>query len=121
MLYNFLFENRDKILEMTETKTLDLAGARPSSEQLKRGLPIFYRQLLTVLRDEEARVSETGAVDIHAMVEAAMINDEPAIAHASGHPDEMNLAKSAGGHYRICDREECQNYVRRISRSQSLS
>jgi signal transduction histidine kinase len=98
MLYNFLFENRDKILEMTETKTLDLAGARPSSEQLKRGLPIFYRQLLTVLRDEEARVSETGAVDIHAMVEAAMINDEPAIAHASGHPDEMNLAKSAGGH-----------------------
>ena len=62
MLYNFLFENKNKILDMTEKKSLALAGARPSSDQLKRGLPIFYQQLLIVLRDEAANISEKGPV-----------------------------------------------------------
>ena len=98
MLYNFLFENKNKILDMTEKKSLALAGARPSSDQLKRGLPIFYQQLLIVLRDEAANISEKGPIDSHAMIDAAKLNDEPALAIASGHKDEINLTKSAGGH-----------------------
>ena len=45
MLHEFLKENEQEILDMAEKKTLALAGVRPSSEQLKKGLPIFYRQL----------------------------------------------------------------------------
>ena len=98
MLYNFLFENKSKILDMTEKKTLALAGVRPSSDQLKRGLPIFYQQLLKVLKDEAAHISEKGPIDSDAMIEAAKSSDEPAMAIASGHKDEINLTKSAGGH-----------------------
>lgn len=98
MLYNFLFENKNKILDMTENKSLALAGVRPSSDQLKRGLPIFYQQLLTVLKDVASNHSENGTIDSHAMIDAAKGSDEPALAKASGHKDEINLTKSAGGH-----------------------
>lgn len=98
MLYNFLFENKIKILDMTEKKSLALAGMRPSSDQLKLGLPIFYRQLLIVLKDEAANIPEKGKVNSSEMIEAAKVNDEPALAFASGNTDEINLTKSAGGH-----------------------
>jgi signal transduction histidine kinase len=98
MLYDFLLDNKDIILEMAEKKSLALAGVRPSSDQLKLGLPIFYEQLLTVLKDEAAHSSEKGPVDSQAMIAAAKINDEPAIAKASGYKDEVNLAESAGKH-----------------------
>jgi hypothetical protein len=52
MLSEFLLANQKEVLEMTENKTLNLAGNRPSSEQLKKGLPIFYKQLMTVLKLE---------------------------------------------------------------------
>ncbi len=40
-LHQFLKDNQLEILKMTETKTLELAGIRPSSDILKQGLPIF--------------------------------------------------------------------------------
>lgn len=60
MLYNFLENNRDEILQMTEIKTLELAGSGPSSDQLKLGLPIFYEQLLNVLVLEKNQKSKAG-------------------------------------------------------------
>lgn len=49
MLPEFLLSYREEILAMTEKKALALAGVRPSSEQLKLGLPIFYTQLIEIL------------------------------------------------------------------------
>jgi signal transduction histidine kinase len=98
MLYSFLVENKSGILDMTEKKTLALAGLRPSSEQLKRGLPIFYDQLLVVLKAQSMDPPPHGNVDSQAMINAAIGNDEPAMAVASGNTDEICLAKSAGGH-----------------------
>ena len=50
MLYEFLKNNKNKILDMTESLTLELAGTRPSSVQLKQGLPLFFLQLINELK-----------------------------------------------------------------------
>ena len=55
MLYEFLKKNKNKILDMTENLTLELAGTRPTSVQLKQGLPLFFSQLI----DELKRVQES--------------------------------------------------------------
>lgn len=49
MLLTFLQMNQEEILASAESKTLKLAGVRPSSDKLKRGLPIFYQQFLDIL------------------------------------------------------------------------
>jgi signal transduction histidine kinase len=49
MLQDFLKENSDEILALCEEKTKSLAGNREASEKLKRGLPLFYEQLISVL------------------------------------------------------------------------
>jgi signal transduction histidine kinase len=97
MLFEFLLENQNAILEMTAQKSLDLAGVRPSSAQLREGLPVFYQQLIAVLRSQS---SPAPATDTKAMALAADQSDEPAIAVASGRPNESILAKSAGKHGR---------------------
>ena len=61
VLYDFLTQNQDAVLALTEKKSLELAGARPSSDQLRRGLPIFYGQLLEVLRRSEGSSEWTTA------------------------------------------------------------
>jgi len=96
MLYDFLLKNQKEILEMTEEKSLELAGVRPSSVQLKKGLPIFYQQLVTVLKLEGE--SSGKPKNKAAMARAALENDEPAIALAAGNPDEVEVAKAAGLH-----------------------
>ena len=50
MLYEFLLKHEKEILAATEKKSLQLAGARPSSDQLEKGLPVFFKQLLTALK-----------------------------------------------------------------------
>jgi signal transduction histidine kinase len=50
MLYNFLESYRKEILVLTEQKTLKLAGSLPSSEELKKGLPIFLENLIFYLK-----------------------------------------------------------------------
>lgn len=94
MLYEFLEKNQEEILAATERKSLDLAGVRPSSEQLKKGLPIFYKQLLFVLRLEGVH----SEANIRGMSKAASENDEPALAKAGGRPGEVELAREAGFH-----------------------
>ncbi|MBC7712943.1 MAG: HAMP domain-containing histidine kinase [Rhizobacter sp.] len=96
MLYDFLEKNQKEILDLTEKKSLVLAGNLQSSEQLKRGLPIFYNQLKEVLLLKGAENSNTkNDADKE---KAAGDNDEPAMAKAEGRPSEIVLAKSAGDH-----------------------
>jgi signal transduction histidine kinase len=98
MLYDFLRENQREILALTKEKALDLAGVRPSSDQLKLGLPIFYGQLMDVLRLEIAVPFPDPQIDKIGMIKAANANDEPAMTRASGRPDETILATDAGSH-----------------------
>jgi signal transduction histidine kinase len=97
MLHEFLLKNEQEILNMAEKKTLALVGVRPRSELLKKGLPIFYKQLLNVLllNRGHAHSSEVNQVGI---AKAAAESDEPAMAMAAGRPDNAAVAKSAGLH-----------------------
>lgn len=97
MLHDFLVNNRDEILALTESKTLRLAGSRPSSIQLQQGLPIFFEQLLGILALRRP-VSPGGFVDEKAASQAASLNDEPALARAGRQPQEAAVATSAGLH-----------------------
>ena len=60
MLHEFLQENQYAILKMTEKKSLELAGIRPSSDLLKQGLPVFYQQLMKVLILEKKSERSSG-------------------------------------------------------------
>jgi signal transduction histidine kinase len=52
MLYDFLSDHREAILALAREKTAVIAGARPTSAVLERGLPVFYEHLIAVLRQE---------------------------------------------------------------------
>ena len=54
MLSEFLRENQGAILALTEKKTRELAGDHPSSSQLEQGLPIFYRQVIEIIREAKS-------------------------------------------------------------------
>jgi signal transduction histidine kinase len=97
MLYDFLLQNQKEILAMTEMKTLELAGFRPSSEKLREGLPIFYKQLIEVLRIQ-GKPPEPSKADKKKMVKAASASDEPALAEAAGNSDDAAFAKAASLH-----------------------
>ena len=97
MLHEFLLKNQEEILAMTEEKTLELAGAHPSSVQLKQGLPLFFNQLLGILHLQR-RAFTKPAVDKKGVIKGADQTDEPAMAKAAGQPEEAELAKSAGRH-----------------------
>jgi len=96
-LQEFLKLNEAAILASTEAKALQLAGPRPPSEQMKRGLPIFFKQLLAVL-ERSPPDPEESVVDSDGMVRAAYASDEPAIAMAAGRPFEAEVALSAGAY-----------------------
>ena len=49
MLDTFLIENRNEILKYCEAKSRAAREGLPSSSKLKRGLPIFFTQLIEVL------------------------------------------------------------------------
>jgi signal transduction histidine kinase len=97
MLPTFLAANQAEILAATESKTLNLAGVRASSVELKKGLPIFFQQMLKILilrrpRKPLSHNDQTGAT------EGAANSDEVAMPLAVGQPEEAELAKSAGLH-----------------------
>lgn len=98
MLYEFLLENQNEILAMTEKASLDLAGVRATSEQLKKGLPIFFDQLLEVLRLEAASPKVDPQKEKLKMEKAATEKDEKAMSNATGRPEEVGLAHTAGSH-----------------------
>lgn len=58
MLHQFLELHRTEILALAEEKTLKLAGLLPSSEELKRGLPVFYERLIDYLKNPSTEVPE---------------------------------------------------------------
>jgi len=61
MLHDFLLAERDRILALCAQKLLDVSDARNSSEEMERGLPIFYDELIEILRADEEESSQ--AVD----------------------------------------------------------
>jgi hypothetical protein len=97
VLHNFLKANERAILAACEAKSSELGGASPSFDELKMGLPIFFKQLMTVLQFTPAEPDES-AVDRPAMARAASASDEPAIARAAGRPFEAEVARTAGTH-----------------------
>lgn len=56
-LHNFLIENRADIIADTEKRTVALAALRPSSDQMRLGLPLFFDQLIEILELRLADVS----------------------------------------------------------------
>jgi signal transduction histidine kinase len=97
MLHDFLIENEKEILELTAKKTLDIAGSRPNSVELKEGLPLFFRQLIDVLKLVKSPFGAPGS-DKAGEANAARTSNEPAMAKASGHPAEIAVATTAGLH-----------------------
>ena len=97
MLLDFLLENESEILLVTEQKSSSLAGVRPSSDQLKQGLPIFFKQLISTLRESQT-TSEPIKADQAGMARAASESNETAMTTASDHPNDLALATSAGFH-----------------------
>lgn len=97
MLTTFLEQHQREILALTEEKTVELAGSHPSSDQMKQGLPTFYKQVIEVIRHAGDTTSHPPK-DVDAIATAADRGDEPAMAEAAGHLDEAELARSAGDH-----------------------
>jgi hypothetical protein len=98
-LVEFLKANEQEILDSTEEMSSALAGVRPAPDPAKRGLPIFFKQLMYVLEHAPAN-PEQPAVDNDGMARAASASDEPAIAVAAGRPYDVEVARSAGAYGR---------------------
>ena len=91
VLLQFLEKNESQILALAEQKILDLAQDRPSSSHLREGLPLFYAQLLKVLRlGQIATIAPEE--NPKEMAAAASDSNEPAMAHATNRP-KKNLLK----------------------------
>lgn len=58
MLHKFLETNRTEVLALAEEKTIKLAGRLPSSDELKRGLPIFYERLIDYLKNPQIEIPQ---------------------------------------------------------------
>ncbi len=50
MFHQFLESHRIEILALAEAKSVSLAGSLATSDELKRGLPVFYEHLITYLK-----------------------------------------------------------------------
>ncbi len=98
MLPEFLKENKNEILEVARLESLSLAGVRPTSDQLKLGLPIFFQQIVHILDLEKIKSPAAISVkpDTIAREKAATESNEVAMAMASAHPEDIELAKSSG-------------------------
>src|SRR5688500_9154145 len=96
-LVEFLKTHEKEILASIEEMSSALAGVRPASDPTKRGLPIFFKQLMHVL-EHAAAEPEKLAIDRDGMARAASASDEPAIAVAAGRPYDVEVAKSAGAY-----------------------
>lgn len=94
-LLEFLKTNESAILASIEEKSSALAGVRPTSEPSRRGLSIFFNQLMHILQHASADPTYAD-VDKAGMAKAANDGDEPAIAMAAGRPYDVEVARSAG-------------------------
>lgn len=98
MLSEFLKENQNEILEIARLESLSLAGVRPTSDQLKLGLPIFFQQIVSILSIEKFKspTEQMIRADPVAREKAATESNEVAMAIASGHPEDIELARTSG-------------------------
>ena len=87
MLYQFLQDNQEEVLSLTQKKTLELAGNRPSSTQLELGLPLFFEQLLDVLLMER-----------HEYHADRLSGETLSLIESVGRSSESELSKTAEGH-----------------------
>lgn len=53
VLFEFLRQNREEIIQLCRGKVLAAGQSKPTSALLDRGLPVFYDELVGVLRREE--------------------------------------------------------------------
>ena len=68
MLHEFLLAERDGILALCSQKMIRLADSRSSSDELERGLPVFYDELIEVVRadtDESREASNNNIESVH--------------------------------------------------------
>ncbi|MEO5667453.1 MAG: sensor histidine kinase [Bdellovibrionota bacterium] len=63
-LYQFLLDKRDQIISASEERTVALAALRPNSTQLRSGLPIFFDQLVDVLKKQLSSVGTQDECEI---------------------------------------------------------
>ena len=96
-LLEFLRTNEKAILTSIDERSPALASARLGSEQLQRGLPIFFKQLLEVLEQLSAN-SAASERDTYGSVVAANASVEPVIAPATNRPYDVEVTKSAGAY-----------------------
>ena len=96
-LLEFLRTNEKAILTSIDERSPALASARLGSEQLQRGLPIFFKQLLEVLEQLSAN-SAASERDTDGSVIAANASVEHVIAPATNRPYDAEVTKSAGAY-----------------------
>jgi signal transduction histidine kinase len=68
LLHEFLLAEREKILALCSNKIVRLADSRTSSEEMERGLPLFYDELIEVLRadaDEFGEARNSAIENVH--------------------------------------------------------
>ncbi len=68
MLHEFLSAEREEILALCSKKIARLADSRSSSDEMERGLPVFYDELIEVLRadtDESGEVHNNSIESVH--------------------------------------------------------
>lgn len=68
MLYEFLLAERDEILALCSNKIALLADSRSSSDEMEKGLPIFYDELIEILRtdtDESGQARNNTIESVH--------------------------------------------------------
>ncbi len=65
MLHELLLAKRDEILALCLSKIVRLAGSRSSSDEMERGLPVFYDELIEVLHSDtdESRSECNNAIE----------------------------------------------------------
>jgi signal transduction histidine kinase len=65
MLYQFLIDNRARILDATREKAIGISQDKPVSAQSERGLPQFYDHLILELKREARGLPKSGGVRKH--------------------------------------------------------
>ena len=96
-LLEFLRRNEKAILTSIDERSPALATARLASEQLQRGLPIFFKQLLEVLEQLSAN-SAASELDTDGSVNAANATGQSIIAPATSRAYDVEVIKSAGAY-----------------------
>jgi signal transduction histidine kinase len=96
-LLDFLKTNEQAILTSIDERSPALASARLASEQLQRGLPIFFKQLLEVLEQLSAN-SAASERDTDGSVNAANGSGLRVVAPATNRPYDVEVTKSAGAY-----------------------